>query len=287
MPGRKLIIVLGPTAAGKTDFSIELALKHGSPVISCDSRQIYKEMTIGTAVPSAAQLAAVQHYFIQTRPVTEDYSAGLYEIEALSLIHRLFDEGHETLVMAGGSMFYIDAVCNGLGQVPAADPSVRAELHARLREEGLEALGSDLQRLDPVAYADMDLSNSQRVLRALEICLTTGRPYSTFKENTTAARDFDIEKIGICRPREALYDRINRRVLDMMDNGLVDEVKGLAAYRELTPLKTVGYKEIFEHLDGTISLDEAVDLIQRDTRHYARKQLAWWRRDPSIRWMEL
>lgn len=287
MPGRKLIIVLGPTAAGKTDFSIELALKHGSPVISCDSRQIYKEMTIGTAVPSAAQLAAVQHYFIQTRPVTEDYSAGLYEIEALSLIHRLFDEGHETLVMAGGSMFYIDAVCNGLGQVPAADPSVRAGLHARLREEGLEALGSDLQRLDPVAYAAMDLSNSQRVLRALEICLTTGRPYSSFKEDTTAARDFDIEKIGICRPREALYDRINRRVLDMMDNGLVDEVKGLAAYRELTPLKTVGYKEIFEHLDGTISLDEAVDLIQRNTRHYARKQLTWWRRDPSIRWMEL
>ncbi len=287
MPGRKLIIVLGPTAVGKTDFSIELALKHGSPVISCDSRQIFKEMTVGTAVPSAAQLTAVQHYFIQTRPVTEEYSAGLYEIEALSLIHRLFDEGHETLVMTGGSMFYIDAVCNGLGQVPAADPSVRAGLHARLWEEGLEVLKSDLRILDPVACSTMDLSNSQRVLRALEICLTTGRPYSSFKEDIAAARDFEIEKIGLCRPREALYDRINRRVLGMMDNGLVDEVRGLAAYRELTPLKTVGYKEIFEYLDGAISLDEAVDLIQRNTRHYARKQLTWWRRDPSIHWQEM
>lgn len=287
MTGRKLIIVLGPTAVGKTDYSIEMALRYGSPVISCDSRQIYKEMSIGTAVPSAAQLTALQHYFIQTKSVTEDYSAGLYEIEALALIDRLFEEGHETLVMTGGSMFYIDAICHGLGHVPTADLSVRAELQERLREEGIDSLKAELARLDPAAYAAMDLSNSQRVLRAVEICLTTGQPYSSFKEPQEVNRGFEIEKIGLTRPREALYDRINRRVLNMMDDGLVEEVRGLGQYRDLTALQTVGYKEIFDCLDGTISQDEAVSLIQRNTRHYAKKQLTWWRRDPSIRWIEL
>ena len=287
MTGRKLIIVLGPTAVGKTDYSIEMALRYGSPVISCDSRQIYKEMSIGTAVPSAAQLTAVQHYFIQTKSVTEDYSAGLYEIEALALIDRLFEEGHETLVMTGGSMFYIDAICHGLGHVPTADLSVRAELQERLREEGIDSLKAELAHLDPAAYATMDLSNSQRVLRAVEICLTTGQPYSSFKEPQEVKRGFEIEKIGLTRPREALYDRINRRVLNMMDDGLVEEVRGLGQYRDLIALQTVGYKEIFDCLDGTISQDEAVSLIQRNTRHYAKKQLTWWRRDPSIRWIEL
>lgn len=287
MSGRKLIIVLGPTAVGKTDYSIELALSHGSPVISCDSRQIYKEMSIGTAVPSAAQLAAVRHYFIQTKSVTEDYSAGLYEIEALSLIGRLFDEGHETLVMTGGSMYYIDAICNSLGHIPTADPSFRALLQERLEREGIDSFKDELARLDPAAYASMDLSNHQRVFRAVEICLSTGQPYSSFKERPSATvRDFEIEKIGLARPREALYDRINRRVLDMVDNGLVDEVRGLERYRNLTALQTVGYKEIFDYLDGSVSLEEAVELIQRNTRHYAKKQLTWWRRDPSIRWME-
>ena len=287
MTGRKLIIVLGPTAVGKTDYSIEMALRYGSPVISCDSRQIYKEMSIGTAVPSAAQLTAVQHYFIQTKSVTEDYSAGLYEIEALALIDRLFEKGHETLVMTGGSMFYIDAICHGLGHVPTADLSVRAELQERLREEGIDSLKAELAHLDPAAYATMDLSNSQRVLRAVEICLTTGQPYSSFKEPQEVKRGFEIEKIGLTRPREALYDRINRRVLNMMDDGLVEEVRGLGQYRDLIALQTVGYKEIFDCLDGTISQDEAVSLIQRNTRHYAKKQLTWWRRDPSIRWIEL
>ena len=287
MTGRKLIIVLGPTAVGKTDYSIEMALRYGSPVISCDSRQIYKEMSIGTAVPSAAQLAAVQHYFIQTKSVTEDYSAGLYEIEALALIDRLFEEGHETLVMTGGSMFYIDAICHGLGHVPTADLSVRAELQERLREEGIDSLKAELAHLDPAAYATMDLSNSQRVLRAVEICLTTGQPYSSFKEPQEVKRGFEIEKIGLTRPREALYDRINRRVLNMMDDGLVEEVRGLGQYRDLIALQTVGYKEIFDCLDGTISQDEAVSLIQRNTRHYAKKQLTWWRRDTSILWIEL
>ncbi len=286
--GRKLIIVLGPTAVGKTDYSIDLALRYGSPVISCDSRQIYKEMSIGTAVPSAAQLAAVQHYFIHTKSVTEYYTAGIYETDALELISRLFDEGHETLVMAGGSMFYIDAVCNGLGHVPTADLEVRKALMERLGNEGIESFRKELSRLDPTAYATMDLSNVNRVFRAVEICLTTGRPYSSFKEpDSEPARDFEIEKIGLTRPREVLYDRINRRVVQMIDDGLVQEVRSLAEYRRMTALQTVGYKEVFDYLDGTCTLDEAVSLIQRNTRHYAKRQLTWWRRDSSIRWLEI
>lgn len=286
--GRKLIIILGPTAVGKTDYSIGMALKYGSPVISCDSRQIYKEMSIGTAVPSAAQLSAVRHYFIHTKSVTEYYTAGLYETDALELIGRLFDEGHETLVMTGGSMFYIDAVCNGLGHVPTADLSVRKELMERLDKEGLEPFKEDLARLDPAAYATMDLSNVNRVFRAVEICLTTGKPYSSFKERAEApARDFEIEKIGLTRPREVLYDRINERVVRMVDDGLVEEVRSLAGFRHLTALQTVGYKEVFDYLDGNVSLDETVGLIQRNTRHYAKRQLTWWRRDASIRWLEI
>ena len=286
--GRKLIIVLGPTAVGKTDYSIELALRYGSPVISCDSRQIYKEMSIGTAVPSAAQLAAVQHYFIQTKSVTEYYTAGIYETDALALIARLFDEGHETLVMSGGSMFYIDAVCNGLGHVPTADLTVRKQLMDRLGREGIEGFREDLARLDPAAYATMDLSNVNRVFRAVEICITTGRPYSSFKETEERpVRDFEIEKIGLTRPREVLYDRINRRVVQMMDDGLMDEVRSLTEYRQLTALRTVGYKEVFDYLDGKSSLDETVGLIQKNTRHYAKRQLTWWRRDASIRWLEI
>ena len=286
--GRKLIIILGPTAVGKTDYSIGMALKYGSPVISCDSRQIYKEMSIGTAVPSAAQLSAVRHYFIHTKSVTEYYTAGLCETDALELIGRLFDEGHETLVMTGGSMFYIDAVCNGLGHVPTADLSIRKELMERLEKEGLEPFKEDLARLDPAAYATMDLSNVNRVFRAVEICLTTGKPYSSFKERTEApARDFEIEKIGLTRPREVLYDRINERVVRMMDDGLVEEVRSLADFRHLTALQTVGYKEVFDYLDGDVSLDETVGLIQRNTRHYAKRQLTWWRRDASIRWLEI
>ncbi len=286
--GRKLIIVLGPTAVGKTDYSIGLALKYGSPVISCDSRQIYKEMSIGTAVPSAAQLSAVQHYFIHTKSVTEYYTAGIYETDAIALIEKLFDEGHETLVMTGGSMFYIDAVCNGLGHVPTADLDIRKSLMERLEKEGLEPFREDLARLDPVAYSTMDLSNVNRVFRAVEICLTTGKPYSSFKERTEMpARDFEIEKVGLTRPREVLYERINKRVVRMMDDGLVEEVRSLAEYRHLTALQTVGYKEVFDFLDGACSLDEAVGLIQRNTRRYAKLLLTWWRRDPSIRWIAI
>ncbi len=282
---RKLLIILGPTAVGKTDYSIKEALKYGSPVISCDSRQIFREMSIGTAVPSDEQLSAVPHYFIHSHSVTELYSAGRYEVEALALVERLFDEGHDTLVMAGGSGFYIDAFCRGLDDFPPVDMELRESLNRRLREEGVESLRLDLKRLDPESYSSMDIANGQRVLRALEVCLTAGRPYSSFKTSPSRKRNFSIEKTGLTRPRDVLYDRINRRVLGMMDSGLVEEVRGLAGYRHLPALQTVGYKEIFQYLDGDISLDRAVELIQRNTRHYAKRQLAYWSRDPEIRWV--
>ena len=306
MMNRKLIIILGPTAVGKTDYSIETALKYDSPIISCDSRQIYKEMTIGTAVPSAGQLSAVQHYFIHSHTVTQLYTAGKYELEALELINRLFEEGHETLVMAGGSGFYIDALVNGLDDFPSADMKLREELMHRLEAEGVESLRLELQKLDPESYAAIDIANGQRVVRALEVCLMTGRPFSSFKTAARKSRDFEIEKIGLTRPREVLYDRINRRVVQMIDDGLVDEVKSLMQYRDLAALKTVGYKEIFDwfdYLEGRVStegwgptvpgdgpvtsLERAVELIQRNTRHYAKRQLSYWGRDKDIRWMEL
>lgn len=284
---RRLVIVLGPTAVGKTDFSIGLALRYGSPVISCDSRQIFKEMTIGTAVPSASQLAAVKHYFIHSHSVTDNYTAGRYELEAIDLIERLFDAGHETLVMAGGSGFYIDAVCKGLDDFPPADQELRAMLMERLRSEGVESLRMDLRRLDPESYDAIDIANGQRVVRALEVCLMTGRKFSSFKTDTVKQRDFDIIKTGLARPRDILYDRINRRVLQMIDDGLVEEVRSLVSFRSLPALQTVGYREIFEYLDGAVSLDRAVELIQRNTRHYAKRQMTWWARDKDIRWMSL
>ena len=303
---KKLKIILGPTAVGKTDYSIETALKYDSPVISCDSRQIYKEMTIGTAVPSAEQLSAVQHYFIHSHTVTELYTAGKYELEALELINRLFDEGHEVLVMAGGSGFYVDALVNGLDDFPSADLKLRNELMTRLKEEGVESLRQELRHLDPESYAEIDIANGQRVVRALEVCLMTGKPFSSFKTASVKKRDFEIEKIGLTRPREVLYDRINRRVLQMVDEGLVDEVRSLVQYRDLAALQTVGYKEIFDwfdFLDGKVSLEgwgpttpgdgpvttleRAVELIQRNTRHYAKRQLSYWNRDKDIRWMEI
>ena len=306
MAGRKLIIILGPTAVGKTDYSIETALRYGSPVISCDSRQIYKEMTIGTAVPDASQLAAVKHYFIHSHTVTELYTAGKYELEALDLINRLFEEGHETLVMAGGSGFYIDALVNGLDDFPSADLQLRSELTSRLETEGVEALRMELKTLDPESYASIDIANGQRVVRALEVCLMTGKPFSSFKTSSRKSRDFEVEKIGLTRPRDVLYDRINRRALQMVDDGLVEEVRSLVQYRDLAALKTVGYKEIFDWFDyeaGLVSadgfgpttpgdgpvtsLDRAVELIQRNTRRYAKRQLSYWGRDKEIRWMEL
>ena len=284
---KKLLVIAGPTAVGKTDYSIEAALRCGSPVISCDSRQIYKEMTIGTAVPDASQLAAVKHYFIHSISVLDAYSSGQYEIDALALMEKLFSEGHETLVMAGGSGFYIDAVCKGLDNLPVPPPELREELTRRVREEGVEALADELQRLDPAAWKAIDIKNGQRVVRALETIIVSGRSFTEFKLAEPRKRDFEIEKICLTRPRDVIYDRIDRRVLQMIDEGLVEEVRGLEKYRDMPALQTVGYKEIFGYLDGNYSLDEAIRLIQRNTRHYAKKQLTWWKRDNAIKWINL
>ena len=284
--GRRLLVILGPTAVGKTSYSIRKALELGSPVISCDSRQLYKEMRIGTAVPSPEELAAVPHHFIQTLSVTQNYTAGMYEADAMVLIDRLFAEGHETLVVTGGSMMYIDALCYGLDDFPEVPLMLREHLMECLRDEGVEVLAEQLRELDPVTCEEIDLSNGQRVIRALEVCLYTGQPFSSFKTRSIKDRDFEIVKIGLQRPREELYARINARVEKMMDEGLEAEARSLLPYRDLPALQTVGYQEMFDYFDGKQDLETTVRLIQRNTRHYAKRQLTWWRRDPTIRWID-
>ena len=281
-----LQIILGPTAVGKTAYAVEAALRAGSPVVSCDSRQVYRELRIGVARPSDAELAAVRHFFIADRSVTEPLSAGQYEIEALRLLESLFRD-HDTVVMAGGSGLYIDALCNGLDDFPEADPALREELSRRLREEGVAALRADLRILDPESYASIDPANGQRIVRALEVTIATGRKYSSFKTHASKSRPFSIEKIGLTRPRPELYARIDARVDAMMEAGLLDEVRSLLPYRNLPALQTVGYRELFGYFDKTYDLAEAVRLIKRNSRHYAKKQLTWWARDPAVRWVEL
>ena len=281
-----LHIILGPTAVGKSDYAVAEALRTGSPVVSCDSRQFYREMRIGTARPSEAQLAAVRHYFIADRSVTEPCSAGAYEIEALALLEELF-KTHDSVVMAGGSGLYIDALCNGLDDFPDADPDLRAELSRRLRDEGVASLRADLRVLDPETYATIDPANGQRIVRALEVTIATGRKYSSFKTRPAKERPFTIVKTGLTRPRPELYARIDARVDQMMAEGLLEEARGLLPHRDLPALNTVGYKELFGFFDGAYDLAEAIRLIKRNTRHYAKKQLTWWARDPSIDWVEL
>lgn len=280
-----LHIILGPTAVGKTDYAIKAALEAGSPVVSCDSRQMFRELKIGVARPSEAQLAAVRHYFIADRSIEEGITAGAYELEALELLDELF-RTHETVVMAGGSGLYIDALCNGLDDFPPADPDLRAKLSHRLQTEGVAALRSELRILDPESYRSLDPANGQRIVRALEVSIGTGRPFSSFKTGPAKERPFTIVKTGLTRPRPELYARIDRRVDLMMEEGLLEEARGLLPYRTLPALNTVGYKELFGYFDGLYDLGEAVRLIKRNTRHYAKKQLTWWGRDPSIRWTD-
>ncbi len=283
---RRVVILLGPTAVGKTEYSIELAHYLGSPIISCDSRQIFRQMSIGTAVPSPEQLSQVKHYFIHSHSVEQYYTAGKYEIEALTLVEDLF-RSHETLVMTGGSGLYIDAFCKGLDDFPKVDQELRKSLTARLKKGELESLQMELKMLDPESYDSIDISNGQRVIRALEVTITTGRKFSSFKTGRARKREFEIVKIGLTRPREVLYDRIDRRVDMMLGAGLVEEVRSLLQYRNMPALKTVGYKEIFDYLDGNSSLEEAVRLIKRNTRHYAKRQLTYWGRDKEIKWLEI
>lgn len=283
---KKLTIVLGPTAVGKTDYAVCMAKSLGTEIVNCDSRQFFKEMNIGVARPSSDELDRVKHHFIACRSVTEPYTAGQFELDALALLEDLFKK-YDTVVMAGGSGFYIDALCKGLDDFPAADPELREELTRRAREEGVESLRMDLKRLDPASYEAIDIANWQRVVRALEVTIATGRKFSDFKTATAKTRPFEIEKIGLRRERDVLYDRINRRVDIMMEQGLLEEARGLLPMRDLPALNTVGYKELFSYFDGSCTLDEAVYAIKRNTRHYAKRQMTYWGRDDSIRWIDL
>lgn len=274
---KKLILVLGPTASGKTDYSISLAENYESPIISCDSRQIYKEMKIGTAPPSPEQLERVKHYFIFSHSIHSSYTAGKYETEAIALLDDLFKR-HDTIVAAGGSGLYVHALCYGLDDFPPADMQLRRSLKERLDREGIESLQNQLKIVDQESYETIEIENSRRVLRALEVTIQTGRKYSSFKTGYERVRPFTIEKRMITRSREELYSRINRRVDMMFEAGLLEEAKLLYNFRELPALKTVGYSELFSHLEGKISLDEAKELIKRNTRRYAKRQITWWNR---------
>ena len=276
-PGKTLKVIVGPTASGKTDYSIELANQYNSPIISCDSRQIYKELKIGTAPPSEEQLAQIKHYFIFSHSIFDFYTAGKYELEALELINNLFLT-HDTLIVVGGSGLYVDALCYGIDDFPDSDMILRDNLMQRLSAEGIESLRNELRLLDPESYETIDKKNPQRIVRALEVCLQTGKKFSSFKNSSSKQRNFTIERTIIERPREELYDRINLRVDKMIESGLVDEAKELHKFKDLPALKTVGYKELFDYFDGKTSLEEAIDLIKRNTRRYAKRQITWFKR---------
>lgn len=278
-----LIVLLGPTGVGKTDLSIELARKTGSEIISADSRQFYGEMEIGTAVPSPEQLSAVKHYFIRFLSVHDYYSASIYERDVLKLLPELFGR-NKIVIMTGGSAMYIDAVCKGIDDIPDVDPAIREKYNRMYLENGISSLRIALKVLDPDHYSKVDLRNHKRIIRALEICETTGRPYSSFLRKEKTAKSFDIVTAGLNREREELYGRINRRVDEMIDKGLEAEAEKLYPLRHLNALNTVGYREFFGFFDGSISREKAIELIKRNTRRYAKRQLTWWAKDQSIRW---
>lgn len=283
MTGKHLIILLGPTGVGKTGTSIALSHRFNAPVLSADSRQFFREMRIGTAAPTAEQLSNAPHHLIGHKSIADRYSCGMFELEALSLLDEVF-ETHGVAMLVGGSMLYIDAVCKGIDDFPAPDPELRKALEKQLEEEGLESLRAQLKLLDPEYYHQIDIRNSKRVLKAIEVCLQTGKPYSSFLTSPKKERQFNTIKIGLNRPREELYSMINARVDKMINDGLVEEAKGVYQYRNLNALKTVGYREIFEFLDGKITLDKAIELVKRNSRHYAKRQLTWWARDKDIEW---
>ena len=281
---KKLIVVCGPTAAGKTSVAIALAKAFRTEVISADSRQVYRELPIGTAQPTAAELAEVPHHFIASRSIQEDYSAGMYADDALALLQRLFAQ-HDVVVMCGGTGLYIKAVCEGLDEVPPADPAVRDALTAQWKAEGLEALLVRLQALDSIHYARMDRQNPQRVIRALEVCLISGRPFSSFHTQLPQNRAFETIKLGIDVPKRQLDARIASRTDSMMAAGWLNEARAVLPYRHVNALNTVGYKELFDHLDGNATLSEAVGLIKLHTAQFAKRQLTWFRKDASVKWM--
>ena len=280
---KTLIVITGPTAVGKTRLCIDIAKHFGIPIINADSRQIYKELKIGTASPTEEEMREVQHYFVRTLSLEDYYSASLYEQQVLTLLETLFKKQGYVL-MSGGSMMYIDAVCNGIDDIPTIDDKTRQTIKRRLQKEGLESLCEELRRLDPEYYEIVDRQNPKRVVHALEICTMTGKTYTSFRKREKKSRPFRIIKIGLNRDRAELYDRINARVDEMMALGFLKEAEGLFPQRNLNALNTVGYKELFEYFEGRWSLEEAVERIKGNTRRYARKQLTWYKKDDQIRW---
>lgn len=278
-----LIVVVGPTGIGKTNLAITLAQHFNTQIISADSRQVYKEITIGTAAPTINELAQAKHHLVGSHSITEYYSAWEFEQDVLKLTSELFPN-HNPLIMVGGAMMYVDAVCKGIDDMPSIDQQLRDDVWAHYEEVGLEGMRLQLKQLDPVFYEQVDLKNAKRVVHAVEICLMTGQPYSSLRTNLVKERPFRIIKIGLDVPRPELYNRINLRVDKMMENGLIDEVKGLQHLKHLNSLNTVGYKEVFIFLNGECTLEEAIELIKRNTRRYAKKQLTWFRKDTSTRW---
>ena len=280
---KTLIVITGPTAVGKTALCLDVAKHFHIPVINADSRQIFQELKIGTATPTEAQMQQVHHDFVGMLGLDDYYSASLFEQQVLELLDRQFLTSDYAL-MAGGSMMYIDAVCDGIDDIPTIDDQTRTTMKQRLADEGLEALCEELRQRDPEYYEIVDRQNPRRVVHALEICLMTGKTYTSFRKREKRQRPFNIIKIGLNRPREELYDRINRRVDQMMADGLLEEAKALYPRRHLNALNTVGYKELFDYIDGRWPLEEAVERIKGNTRRYARKQLTWFKKDESIRW---
>ncbi len=278
-----LIVITGPTAVGKTELCIDIAKYYGVPIINADSRQIYRELKIGTATPTEEQLKSVKHYFVGSISIDDYYNASMYEQDVLTLLDKQFKQSPIQL-LTGGSMMYIDAVCNGIDDIPTIREDIREEMKKRYAEEGLETLCEDLKRLDPEHYEIVDRKNHRRVIHALEICYQTGRTYTSFRRQEKKQRPFRIIKIGLNREREELYHRINLRVDQMMTDGLLEEVVSLQNKRTNNALNTVGYKEMFTYLDGTWSLEEAVERMKGNTRRYARKQLTWFKRDEEMQW---
>ncbi len=285
MSQKTLIVVLGPTAIGKTSLAIRLAQKFQAEIISADSRQFYREMNIGTAKPTVAELSNVQHHFINSHHINETFSVGDFEKIGLEKLSEIF-QTKDVAVLVGGSGLYLDAICTGFDELPRANPAIRIKLNQQLKEEGISILQKQLERLDPEYYIKVARDNPQRLIRALEVCISTGNTFSSYHQGKTKIRDFRIIKIGLNTVRDALYKRINDRVDQMIEAGLVNEVKSLIPYRDFNALNTVGYTELFDFLDGNITLEHAIELIKQNTRRFAKRQLTWFRKDDEIRWFE-
>jgi tRNA dimethylallyltransferase len=284
MKKKHLIVLVGPTAVGKTALGIELAQHFGTEIISADSRQMYRELDIGTAPPSEQELKLVKHHFVKNKSVTDYYNASMFEVEVLNLLEQLFQK-LDVVLLVGGSTLYIDALCYGIDDLPAVDMTLREQLMQQYREEGITFLRAKLKMLDPEHYQKVDLSNPNRMLKAIEVSLMTGKPYSSLLTATRKEREFNLIKVGLNRDRAELFDRINMRVDQMVQNGLVDEVKSLEAFREYNALKTVGYREVFEYLDGKVTLEQAIEQVKTNTRRYAKRQLTWFSRDKEMPWL--